>query len=121
MRRNILFFILVLVLSLVTASYFGGWYDAISPQYGSAFWGLDQGESISFVGFFVSYIFFMALFFGFLGIKANKKWFVIPMIPVALLWLGADFVHIYIPVTFGLAGFALAWILRKIFGAKGNF
>ncbi len=120
MRKNVLFFILVLVLSLVTAPYFGSVYNLFSPQESSAFWGLDQSENISFAGFFVAFVFFQTLFFGFLGIKANKKWFIIPMIPVALLWLGADIAHIYIPIILSLIGFSLAWLIRKIFVRHHN-
>lgn len=118
MRKNILFFILVLVLSLVTAPYFGSWYDKFSPQYGG--WITSNSDAISFAGFFVAFVFFQTLFFGFLGIKANKYWFIIPMIPVVLLWLGADFVHIYIPIILALIGFSLAWLLRKIFVRHPN-
>ena len=118
MRKNILFFILVLVLSLITAPYFGSWYDSMSPQYGG--WMTSNSDAISFAGFFVAFVFFQSFFFGFLGIKANKFWYIIPLIPVVLLWLGADFVHIYIPVILSLIGFGTAWLLRKIFVRRSN-
>lgn len=114
MRRNILLFILVLVLSFATASYFGSLYNNFSPQHESTFWGLDTSDSISFVGFFVAYIFFVILIFGFVGFKRNKSWFIVTLIPPTLLWLGADLNHIYIPVFFGLAGFLLAKLINFI-------
>lgn len=118
MRKNILFFVLALILSIAAAPYFGSWYNKLSPQYGV--WMTSNNDAVTFAGFFVAFIFFQTLIFGFIGIRENKKWFIIPMIPVALLWLGADFAHIYIPIILAFAGFCVAWVLRKILFKQTN-
>ena len=114
MQRNILLLILVLAISLATASYFGSWYDKFSPQQESTFWGLDKGDNISFVGFFVAYVFFISLIYGLSGFRKNKNWIVALLILPALLWMGADLRHIYLPIALGLIAFGLSKLLRLI-------
>lgn len=118
MRKNILFFILVLTLSIVTAPYFGNWYDKFSPQYGSAFWGPDKTDAISIVGFFVAYAFLIPLIFALFGYGNRKKLIFWSLLPIALLWLFVDINYIYIPVILALIGFCVAWVLRKVFVRK---
>ena len=112
MRKNILFFILAIALSLVTASYFGSWYDKLSPQYGG--WLTDKTEAVSFAGFFVAYVFFIPFLFELFRVEKRKKlitWFLVfPLI----LWLAADLYHIYIPAVVGLAGFVLGRLINFI-------
>ena len=115
MQRNFLLLILVLVISFTTASFFGEWYDKFSPQYGSVFLGTDKNSAVSFVGFFVSYLFFVILLFSILGSGNKKRWIWILLIPTVLLWVVADLSHIYLPILLGLIAFALTTILQKLF------
>ena len=112
MRKNILLFVLVLVISLATAPYFGGWYDKFSPHYGS--WTYSKEDSVFFTGFVLNYIFFTPFIFELLG-KGNKKKCIIGLIvPPTLLWIFADIYYIYIPISLGLVGFALAKLISII-------
>ena len=114
MRKNILLFVLVLVISLATAPYFGALYDRFSPQQGSTFWGLDENDALSFVGFFVAYVFFTPFIFELLGKGNKKKWIIGLIVPPTLLWIFADIYYIYIPISLGLVGFALAKLISII-------
>ena len=110
MRNNILLFILVLVLSLATAPYFGGWYNQISPQYGG--WMTDKESAVNFAGFIVSYIFFIPFIYGLFSIKKNKNWITWFLVPILLFWLGADPSYIYIPALLILIAFVLAKLIN---------
>ncbi len=112
MRKNILLLILVLSIGLVTAPYFGSWYDKISPQYSG--WMTDKNAAVSFAGFLVSYVFFIPLIYGLFGIKKNKNWIIWLLTPILLFWLGADSSHIYIPIILSLFGFGLAKLIQFI-------
>ncbi len=114
MRKNILFFILAIALSLATAPYFGSWYDKFSSQQESAFWGPSINEVLYFIGFFVAYVFFIPFLFELFRVEKRKKlitWFLI--LPL-ILWLAADLYHIYIPAVVGLAGFVLGRLINFI-------
>lgn len=112
MRKNILFFILVLVLSLATAPYFGTWYDTISPQYGG--WVTSKSDAVSFAGFFVAYIFLIPFTLELFGNENRKKWILWSLLLPALLWIGADIEHIYLPIILGLIAFVLAKLVRLL-------
>jgi len=114
MQKNILFFILVLALSFAGSSYFGVLYNHFSPQRGSSFWGLDTEGAISFIGFLVAYVFFTTFIFGLSGFRKNKNWIIVLLIPPALLWIGADPAHIYIPIILGLIGFGVSKIISLV-------
>lgn len=111
MKKNILLLVLVLVTSYFTAPYVGGVYDKFYPQYGD--WIIGKNDSIFFAGFLLSYIALIPFVFGLFGVRGNKSilWF---LLPVLLFLLFADSYHVYIPITFGLTGFALAKFLRLI-------
>ena len=113
MRKNILFFILAIALSLATAPYFGSWYDKFFPQQGE--WIIGRNDSIFFAGFILSYIFFMPFFLWLFGEENRSKsifWF---LMPVVVFLLYANIREIYIPIIFGFVGFVLAFVVRKIF------
>lgn len=110
--RNFLLFVVTVVLSYFTASYVGSWYNQITPQYGSFF--VDGNDSMMFAGWLMSFGFFVPFVFGLFGFKKNIKWITISLIMPALLWLSSDVHHIYIPIIFGLAGFALAKLINLI-------
>ncbi len=111
-RRNLLFVGLALVLSLITASHFGTWYDKFSPQYGG--WTTSKEGAVDFAGFILSYVFFIPLIFGIFGIKQNKKWILWLLIPVLVLVLSADQYHFYIPLGLVLAGGIIGYILNLL-------
>lgn len=113
MRKNILFFILVLALSLVTAPYFGSWYDKFSFQDSS--WTFDRDSAIFFAGILVSYVMLIPFVFELLGENNRRKLIIWLLIPVLLFWISADSNYIYIPVILALIGFCAAWLLRKVF------
>lgn len=108
-----MFFILVLVLSLVTAPYFGSWYDKFYPQSGD--WAYGTADAIFFAGFLLSYVFLIPFMFGFFGLENRKKWILWSLLPVFLFFIYGAIKLIYIPIILALIGFCVAWILRKIF------
>ncbi|MFH0999670.1 MAG: hypothetical protein V1783_02410 [Bacteroidota bacterium] len=112
MRRNFLFFILVIVTSLVSAPYLGVWYDQISIQYGG--WMTSKKDAVYFAGLLVSYVFFIPLLYGIFGIRKNKNWIIWTLLPVLLLWFGADKYHIYIPVLLIIAALFIAKLLNLL-------
>lgn len=112
MRRNILLFILVLILGFTTASYVGTWYNQITTQHGNFI--TDANDAIMFAGWLMSFGFFVPFIFGMFGFKKNKNWIIVLLIPPALLWLSSDPYHIYIPIAFGLAGFILAKLINLL-------
>jgi hypothetical protein len=116
--RNFLLLVLVLVLCLVLAPYFGSWYDKFSYQYGD--WVLDKDGTVFFAGLFVSYVALVPFVFELLGSESKKKWIIWLLIPPALLWIFADIYYIYIPIILALISFFLAWLLRKMFVKNPN-
>jgi hypothetical protein len=110
--KNFILLIVVLILSYFTAGYVGSWYNQITPQHGTFVTGVN--DAIFFAGWLMSFGFFIPFIFGIFGFKKNIKWIVIPLIFPALLWLSSDLYHLYIPVVFGLAGFALAKLINFI-------
>ncbi len=112
MRNNILLFILVLTISFATASYVGGWYDKIDPQRGGWFWGPSNEEILVFVGFLISYVFFVSLMFELLSKKNKNKWIVWSLIPIVLLYAGYNWKLLYIPILTSIAGYILAKLIQ---------
>lgn len=113
MRKNILFFILVLVLSLVTAPYFGSWYDGLYPQSGD--WIYDKEDAIFFAGMLLSYVFLIPFIFEIFGSGNRKKWVLWSLLPIFLFLMYGGINFIYLPIVLSLIGFAFAWLIRKIF------
>lgn len=103
-----------MAISLLLAPYFGGWYDKISLQYESAFWGLDKDEAITFVGIPLAYIFLIPLIFGLLGTGNKRKWIsFLVFIPLIFL-IAADKYHAYIPIILVLLGFGVSSLLTHL-------
>lgn len=116
--KNFLFFIVAVVLSYFTSSYIGPWYNQIEPQHGTFI--TSANDAIMFAGWLMSFGFFVPFIFGLFGFKKNKNWIIISLVIPMLLWLSSDLYHVYIPVVICLAGFFLAWLLRKIFVRHSN-
>lgn len=114
MRNNFLLFILVLALSLITAPYLGGWYDKFDPQYSYGLFGVGRENAIFLTGFFVAYVIFVPLIFELLGAGSRKKWILWSLLPPALLWVSADFSHIYLPIAAAVAAYLVAKLIRFI-------
>lgn len=113
MRKNILFFILVLVLSLVSAPYFGSWYNKFYPQSGG--WIYSIADAVFFAGFLLSYIFLIPFMFELFRLENRKKWILWSLSPVFLFFIYGAINLVYIPLILSLIGFGAAWLLRKIF------
>jgi hypothetical protein len=116
--KNFGLLVLSMIASYFTAPFIGTWYNTISPQYGNFVTGIN--DAIIFSGWLMSLGFFVMLIFGFFGLRENKNWIISILIFPTLLWLSSDLYHIYIPIIFGLIGFALAWLIRKIFVKHPN-
>ncbi|KKP56344.1 MAG: hypothetical protein UR80_C0016G0006 [Parcubacteria group bacterium GW2011_GWB1_35_5] len=112
MKNNILLFIFVLVISLATASYFGGWYDYFVPQYDYSLLGIDQETVVYIAGLFFAYVFFVPFIFELLG-KGNKnKWIVVLLVPVVLFYLYDNVMLTYIPILASITGCLLAKLIN---------
>jgi len=110
--RNLLLFVAVLILSYITAPYFGSWYDKFSPQYGS--WIVSKDYAVFVAGLPVAYVFFTPFLFELFGTVNKRKWILWLMIPPALMWIEADRYYLYIPIIVGLVGFFAAQIINLI-------
>jgi len=110
--KKVLLLIVVLVISCLTASYVGVWYDQISYQGGSIF--VDRSVTVPFAGAVASYIFFIPLVYGLFGIKRNKNWIIWLLLPAVLLVFGADKYHFYIPVLLIATALLLGWLINFI-------
>ena len=119
MVRNFILLFTALILSYLTASYTGSWYNQISPQYGSVFLGTDTDSAVLFAGALVSHVFFVPSIFGLFGFRKNIRWISILLIPPALLWIFVDIYHIYIPIILALIALGLAVLIRKILKISG--
>jgi len=114
MKNNILLFVLVLAINLLTAPYFGDWYNQIDPQRGSWFWGPTDEEILFFVGFLMSYVFFIPLVFELLSRGRKNWWVIISLAPVILLFAGYKWQILYIPILIAIIGFGIAKLIRLI-------
>ncbi len=114
MRNNILLFILVLAISLATASYFGGWYDYFVPQYDYSLLGIDQETIVYVAGLFFAYVFFVPFIFELLGKGSKNKWMVILLAPVILFYLYDSVALVYIPIIASIAGCLIAKLTNLV-------
>jgi len=110
--KNFLLLIAVLILSYLMAPYLGAWYDKLSFQYGSFFFG--RNDAVFFAGMFVSYTFFVPFMYGLFGIKKNKNWIIWLLCPAVLLWLGSDKYHFYIAIVFIITALLLAKLINIV-------
>ena len=112
--KNIILIIIVLALAHFGATILGKLYIYFFPQ----IWGLfslskDAGEY--FIGFPLTYIFFVPLLYTAFG-GAKKYWWIgILLIPAILFELYVDFSHIYFPIALGIVGWLLGLAVLKIF------
>src|SRR3989344_6918741 len=113
--KNILLLVVVVILSYFTAGYFGSLYNNLVPYYGSSFFSVPKESALLFNGFIFAYLFFFILVFQLFN-KRNK-WIFILLLPVVVL-LVIDWIHIYLPIFFGLIAYGLALLLRKVFKVK---
>ena len=114
MRRNILLFILVLVLCLVLASYFGSLYDKFSPQYSYGLFGVGRENAVTFSGIPFAYMFLIPFIFELFGSENKKKWILWPLLPVVLFYLYDSVSLAYIPILASIIAFLLAKIINFI-------
>ena len=112
MKRNILLFILVLVMSFATASYFGSLYNYFVPQDSSSMLGASKDTAIFTAGIFFSYVFLVPLIFELFGMGSKKKWIVVSLVPVILFYLSDNIKLVYIPILTAIIGFLLAKIIN---------
>jgi len=110
--KNVLLLVSVLVPSYFLASYIGGWYNQIDPQYGSLFF--DSSDSVVVYGFIFSYIFFVPLIFELFSKKNKNKWIIILLAPIILFLLYTNTRLVYIFIITSIIGFLLAKIINFI-------
>lgn len=115
MRRNILLFILVLVISYFVAPYFGLIYNMFAPQLGSSFLGVGKETAIYVAGIPFAYMFLIPLTFGLFGSGNRNKWIIWLVTPIILFYLYDNVRLTYLPIALALIAFGLAFIVRKIF------
>lgn len=109
-----LLILVAIIFAYYSASFFGKIYNNLFPTELNSGW-IGGGSSLYFLrGISLSLLFFMILFtypWVFKTIKMTM-WFIIPI----TLWeITFDPDKIYLPIALSLIGFALAYILRKIF------
>lgn len=112
--KNLLLFILVIILSISTTFHFSliaTYFTSQDILYASFLPVLLMGS----VGGSLSVTFFLVFIFSLGGFKKNKSWIIFPLIPYALMWLNSDIIHIYLPVLVGLVAYALAFCSRRIY------
>lgn len=110
--KKVLLLVVTLVISYLSAPYFGTWYDTVSPQYGSLFF--DKKDSVFVLGFLLSYVVFIPLIYGLFGIRRNKKWIMWLLAPVLVFVILADQSHFYIPLLLSASALLIAWLTRLI-------
>ena len=113
--KNILLFVMVLVLSYFTAEYLGSWYDKFSPQSDDSWFSFSKQQLILLVGGPFTYIFFTTLLFQSFGFGNRNKWTLWFLAPALLFFASGDLKHIYLPIILALIAFGLATLIRKIF------
>jgi|SRR3989338_1323659 len=114
MKKNIVLFIVVLILSYFTASYFGSWYDNFSPQSDDSWFNLGKQELIFMVGLPFAYIFFTTLLFQTLASGNKTKWTIWLLVPAFFFFLSGDIQHIYLPVALAIIACVLAKLLNLL-------
>ena len=113
MKNNVLLFILVLVISLATASYFGGLYDIFDAQYGGG-WMADKEMAVNLAGFIFAYVFFIPFVFELLSKRNKNKWMIWSLVPVILLYIGYNWQLLYIPIIASIVGCLLAKLINFV-------
>lgn len=109
--KNIFLFILVLLLTYITAMWFYIFYSFL----------FNVGDSFVdariFIGMPFSYIFFLAILFTAFGDKHKYWWMAILLFPAVFFEVYFDLFHIYFPIALGLlgwvAGLMIVWAIGK--------
>jgi hypothetical protein len=114
MRKNILLFILVLTLSLATASYFGVLYDYFVPQSGASLLGVSKDTAVSTAGIFFAYMIILPFIFELFGLGNKNKWILILLAPVILFYISDNLNLVYIPILASFSAFILAKLINFI-------
>ncbi|KKQ78079.1 MAG: hypothetical protein A3A96_02715 [Candidatus Zambryskibacteria bacterium RIFCSPLOWO2_01_FULL_39_39] len=112
--KNILLLATVLILSYLTASYFGSWYDNFSPQYDRSLIGLSREDLFSINGGPFAYTFFTVLLFPLFGFGNKNKWTIWLLVPALLFFGSGDIQHIYLPIILGLIALAVVKLVHVI-------
>ena len=116
--KNFLLFIAVLVLSYLTAPYFGILDDKFYPQQGVSFVGIGRASAILFAGLLLAYMFFIPFIFQLFGYGNKKKIILWLLVPLVLFYLYDSIKLSYIPIAMSLIGFGLAILINKVFKPK---
>ncbi len=111
------FFIIIIwiLLSILFAPIFGELYKLFVPQLGESIFLISPGASNFINGISFSYIFFLTLLFTAFGGEKKYWWIGILLIPAVVFEFYFDFAHIYFPILLGLAGWALGFLILKLF------
>jgi hypothetical protein len=110
--KNVLLLVIVLVLSYLTAGYFGLLYNVFVPYYENSFFSAPKESALLFNGFIFAYLFFFILVFQLLN--KNNRLALLLLLP-AMGFFIIDWAHIYLPIVLGLIAWILATMFRKIF------
>lgn len=114
MRKNILFFILVIVLSFVLAPYFGNFYNSIISQNDNSFLGLSKETVVFVAGIPFAYVFLIPFVFELFGTGNKKKWILWSLLPVVLFYLYDSVSLSYIPILASIIGFVIAKFINLL-------
>jgi len=114
MRRNFLFFILVIVISLATAPYFGKVYDHFIPQLDDSLFGFSKDTTMFVAGIPFAYIFLIPFVLELFGTGNKKKWIFWSLLPVLLFYLYDSVSLSYLPILASIFSFLLAKLINFI-------
>lgn len=117
--KGVWLFVVAIIVSYVTASYFGVVYDYFAPQHDSLF-GAPKEITNLIVGFPFAYTFFIVLLFQAFSVKHKQRWLMVLLAPIGLLWLLGDLAHIYLPLILGLLGWVLGAGIHRLIYRKGQ-
>ncbi len=109
--KNVLFVVLIFVISFVLSQEIGDLYYRLFPSPTSVF----VANFNFLIGIPLAYIFFLFLIFTAFGDNKKYWWIGILLIPAVLFELYFDLEHIYIPIVFGVAGWLLGFLISKLF------
>ena len=112
--KNVGLIIIALVLSKITASFFGSVYHQFVPLNDGSLLGLGN-EALEFIaGFPFAYIFFTILLLKVFAEGNKKKWTGWLVAPAALFFAMGDLKYIYLPIILGAIAWGLAKLVQKI-------
>ncbi len=100
---------LVSILSFVFAEFVGGFYSTFFHEYSGFI------DTRLLIGFFVSYTFFLSLFFVLGGEKNKYKWLAGFYIPIILFEFSSSFVRLWLFVSLAILGWLIGLGIRTLF------